>query len=327
VDLITYTIDRIGLKGQIMCRARGYAPWGLEVAADFHVPFYLVEAGGGWLIIENMSPIRLNQGDLVFLPNGSHHRLVDDPSSLSTSLIQWTPVSTSSLCPFRQWKGEGMESQFLCGVYRLDPHMFTEIVLDDLPVYIRLSTHEQDVRSHIDPVLGLLLMELERHDIGSDQCIQYMLDLFLVRMLRAWMKKNPGHHLGWFNAARHAKISEAIALFFQSPQDPWTVASIAEEVDLSRATFAREFQRLVGQTPLAFLTQLRMKLATKYLTLDGESVAEVGERVGYKSEPAFTRAFKKHFGVPPGQYRHQTRSSHIPSVLTSYLKQSVSHLS
>jgi AraC-like DNA-binding protein len=170
-------------------------------------------------------------------------------------------------------------------------------------------------------------MELERHDIGSDQCIQYMLDLFLVRMLRAWMKKNPGHHLGWFNAARHAKISEAIALFFQSPQDPWTVASIAEEVDLSRATFAREFQRLVGQTPLAFLTQLRMKLATKYLTLDGESVAEVGERVGYKSEPAFTRAFKKHFGVPPGQYRHQTRSSNIPSILTSYLKQSVSHLS
>ena len=67
VDLITYTIDRIGLKGQIMCRARGYAPWGLEVSSDFHIPFYLVEAGGGWLLIDNISPIRLNQGDLIFL--------------------------------------------------------------------------------------------------------------------------------------------------------------------------------------------------------------------------------------------------------------------
>ena len=137
MDLLTYTIDRIGLKGQVVCRARGYAPWGLHFPSDFHLPFYLVEAGGGWLLLDQEAPVRLNQGDLVFLPHGQAHRLVDDFSSESTSIIEWEACEYQGLCPLRKREGRGMEAQILYGVYRLEPQIFAEMILDDLPSYIR----------------------------------------------------------------------------------------------------------------------------------------------------------------------------------------------
>ena len=301
MDLLTYSIERMGICGQIICRAVGSAPWGIQVAEDLHAPFYFMQAGSAWIEISDQHKIHLDQGDLLFLPHGHAHRVVDHVTSEAHALFEWETSNSYSICPIRTWSGEGIEAQILCGVYRLDYSFFAEMILEQFPTWIHIQMSHHQAR-HIRPALQLLLNELNTHAMGGHRVVMHTLELLLIKSLRVWIASQ-SPTLGWLNATREPHISQAVATLLQRPEEQWTVASIAQEVNMSRASFAREFLRLVGQPPLTFLTTLRMNLASYLLTIEGESITSIGIQVGYKSEAAFTRAFKKHFGVPPSRYR------------------------
>jgi AraC-like DNA-binding protein len=307
MDLLTYSIERMDIRGQVICKAIGSAPWGIKVSEDLHIPFYFMQAGSAWIQMSDTHVIRLNQGDLVFIPHGEAHVICDHLDNKVYALFQWEKKQSKSICPIRVWEGNGIEAQVLCGVYRLENSFFTEMLLNQLPQHILIATSDHKSRQ-IRPVLQLLLNELNLDAMGGHRIIMHVLELLLIKSLRIWIHQDH-QDLGWINAARESAVSQAVATFFQRPEEQWTVASIADEVNMSRASFARDFLRVVAQPPLTFLTGLRMNLASRLLTIERETIASVCTQIGYRSEASFTRAFKKHFGSPPSRYRIQSNTS------------------
>ena len=303
MDLLTYTIDRIQMSGQIICQAHGHAPWGLSVDDGFQIPFYYLQSGWCLLIHEDGEQIRLHQGDLIFITSAQAHRLCDANQSQSLPLVEWNSNGYEGQSPVYRSGGEGMKTQILCGTYRLEQSMLTELLFSTLPKQLHLSAGSSAVRQRVEPILGLLLTELEQELMGGYRFITQCLDLLLIRALRAWISVGIDAELGWLNAMRHPAISFAVTSLLQNPEHAWTVEELADEVQLSRASLTREFQRFVGQGPMSFLTMIRMELAARLLVQEGEAVSDVSELVGYRSEQSFNRAFKKYFDVPPGRYR------------------------
>jgi transcriptional regulator GlxA family with amidase domain len=136
-----------------------------------------------------------------------------------------------------------------------------------------------------------------------------LVDSLLVYVVRAWLEGQPVGAGGWFGALRDPAIAKALSLIHEQPQRPWSVASLARQVAHSRATFARRFAELVGETPVAYLTRWRMCLATKLLTETELSLEEIAARIGYETAAAFSKAFRRSYGDAPGRFRSGLRTS------------------
>jgi len=131
--------------------------------------------------------------------------------------------------------------------------------------------------------------------------------VLFVETLRRYIAQLPQTQTGWLAGVRHPEVGKALALLHKQPSHPWTIASLANEVGLSRSVLAERFRHYLSDTPMGYLTRWRLQLAAQVLTSSSKSVAEVAGEVGYESEPSFNRAFKREFGVPPARFRSQTR--------------------
>jgi AraC-like DNA-binding protein len=155
--------------------------------------------------------------------------------------------------------------------------------------------------------LRLLTTEMQNSRPGSETLVTRLLDIIFVQALRTWIESLPPEQNGWLSALRDPKIGTALGLMHREPQRSWSVETLASEVAMSRSPFAARFTALVGEPPLAYLTGWRMHLAETLLTRDGLNVGEVAGRIGYESEAAFSKAFKRHFGQSPLAHRRQTQ--------------------
>lgn len=138
---------------------------------------------------------------------------------------------------------------------------------------------------------------------GSAAVMTRLADILVLQTIRAWVERNEGQQLGWLGALRDPDIGSALALIHRRAEEPWTVASLAREAHLSRSVFSERFSRLVGIPPMQYVTRWRMSLASSWLHEERMSASEAAFRLGYSSEAAFSRAFKRHLHVPPGTLR------------------------
>jgi AraC-like DNA-binding protein len=276
------------------------APWGQWFAA---VPgaagFQVILHGSCWLIRQDAEPLLLNTGDVVFMPHGQGHALADSPE---------TPIDAEACDPNGPEflarhvnlpaTGTGPKTVTLCGAYQLDSARAHPLLLN-LPEIIHLPARlGHDVRTAVD----LLGAELERPRLGTDALIPALLDTLLLYILRAWFEDDRPA-TSWAAALRDNSVAAALHAIHRNPAEPWTVASLAREAGLSRAPFARRFTDKVGQPPLGYLTWWRMTIASQLLRDTDEPLRAVARKVGYTSEFAFASAFKRQFGLAPGQYR------------------------
>jgi AraC-like DNA-binding protein len=153
-------------------------------------------------------------------------------------------------------------------------------------------------------VVQLLAGELATPRPGSDTVVANLVDILFVHILRAWLATHDDAGPSWLRALRDPRIGAALAKLHAHPARPWTIESIAAEVNMSRAVFARCFTSLVGEAPMTYLARWRMSLAARRLRDTDEPIARVAEQVGYTSEYSFSRAFVRTYGQPPGRYRH-----------------------
>jgi AraC-like DNA-binding protein len=193
----------------------------------------------------------------------------------------------------------------LCAKYLFDhkgPHPLTRI----LPPLILLRGPEVDRQPQLRLLIQLLRMEAGESANGSALVVPRLLDSLLVFLLRAWMDSQPEGVGGWFCALRDPGIRRALSLIHEQPHAEWTVDSLAAGAAQSRATFARRFAHLVGETPGAYLTRWRMCLAAKLLREGDRPLEDIAAAVGYSSAPAFSRVFQRQFGERPGRFRKAT---------------------
>ncbi|WP_329091422.1 MULTISPECIES: AraC family transcriptional regulator [unclassified Streptosporangium] len=295
-------------------RAQMRAPWRLYSEPFAGAGFHVVVQGSCRLTPPDDAPIALSVGDLVFFPHGCGHWMTDDLSTPQTdiptaSLPEPRPEhdDESSLDSDVRIDGSGASTVLMCGAYLMDRSR-SHPLLSDLPEVIhlpaRLGRHPS-VRSAID----LLGTELEQPRPGADAVLPALLDMLLLFILRAWYEEQSGHDTatGWATALADPGITAALHSIHHTPDRQWTVEELGEQAGLSRAAFARRFATLLGRPPLTYLTWWRMTLAARHLRDSDAPIAVVAERIGYTSEFAFAKAFKREYGTAPGKYRRQCR--------------------
>jgi AraC-like DNA-binding protein len=296
MDVLTDWLREIETNVVVLCRSRMPGPWGMSISAHDGVMFHIVTDGACWLRRPGATPLRLLQGDLVLLPQGLDHELVDDPNGESVPLEEFLAKPSFPL------NGNPMTT-VVCGVYLANVEL-AHPMLHALPPVMHLSASSVRSKPALTSTLSLLTAELERPEPGSEALIQYLFDALFVYIVRAWADDTAVEGRGWLSALKEPSLSKAMARIHAEPGKQWTVDILAREAGLSRAAFARRFAEQVGEPPLAYLTRWRMIVAARLLNSSKASLAEVAERVGYESEFAFSRAFKRSRGVAPARFRH-----------------------
>ncbi|ONM47638.1 AraC family transcriptional regulator [Nocardia donostiensis] len=273
-----------------------HAPWGRHYPVVPGAGFHVVLQGSCWLRPPDGDAIALGVGDVVFMPRGADHVLVDDPATPVTEIAQ--PGEP------REITGPGPRSVLLCGAYALDrrhPHP----MLNSLPEFVHLPAQlgrHPSLRGAVD----LLAAELAEPRAGTDAVVPSLLDALLLYILRAWLEENADTRpSGWAAAFGDPAVATALRAIHADPSRPWTVEDLAAAAGVSRATLARRFAATIGEAPLSYVTHWRMILAAKWLRESADALSTVARRAGYGSEFAFAKAFKREFGVAPGRYRKE----------------------
>ena len=198
-------------------------------------------------------------------------------------------------------EGDGALTTIVCAGYDYDQDV-AQSLLSLLPPVLHVPG-EPVQGAKIGAVVALLAAELGTRDAGARAAVARLIDLLLIQAVRAWSAAATDERPSWLRALNDPVIARALAALHDRPGEPWTIQALASEVHLSRATLARRFAHLVGEPPLTYLTRWRMDLAARQLKDTTEPVEAIARAVGYTSEYAFSRAFSRHRGQPPGRYR------------------------
>jgi AraC-like DNA-binding protein len=195
--------------------------------------------------------------------------------------------------------GGGAATTLVCGAVRLD-HPAAHHIVPLLPDLIHVEPGGDPHDEWMQSTLRLIAAEAAALRPGGEAVITRLSDVLVVQTIRAWIAHDPAAQRGWLGALRDSRIGRAISLIHRDPARDWTVAALADELAMSRSAFSARFTELVEEPAMRYVTRWRMQVARTWLAEDGATVGEVAGRLGYRSEAAFSRAFKRTVGVPPG---------------------------
>jgi AraC-like DNA-binding protein len=303
MDVLAETLASMRTARPASVRTNGRAPWALRLPPVAGAGFHVVLHGECWLIptlaAGTGEPLRLAAGDVVFLRSGPEHVIADDPATTPSTLD--SVPGDNALIGVIDIGGAGEAASLLCGNYHLEkarPHP----LVSRLPEVIHLRNGDER-HPELTAAVNLLRAELDRPRMGSSAIVPALIDSLLLYILRAWIEQGPEGSASWATALTDPAIAPALAAMHADPAENWTVESLAVRAGLSRAAFAKRFHALVGVPPLAYLTHWRMATAARLLRESDVSLATVAARIGYGSEFAFAKAFKRAYGHAPGGYR------------------------
>jgi AraC-like DNA-binding protein len=296
-------------------RNRLRAPWGIAFPAGAIASVHVVTAGACWLVPDGAEPVHLTRADVVLLPSGLAHALVDSPGRPARPLRDLIGDPLGPAAPRDLViDGSGPLTGLLCGGFLLDSGPRHPMTAALPPIVHLTANHARD--SGLAAAVDLLSAEVERRDPGAPAIVASLVDLLFVYLLRAWFADHRHADRGWTRALHDPVVGGALAMIHQDPAAPWTVTSLARAVSTPRATFGRRFTTLTGQAPMAYVTAWRMTVACRLLRERSIPLRQIARHVGYDSEFAFARAFKRTVGQPPGHYRASAGADRAPSPIS-----------
>jgi AraC-like DNA-binding protein len=293
------------MSGVLYCRSEFTAPWALALPAfKGCMMFHVVTAGQGWLEVEGADPRLLRPGDLALVPHGEGHRLVSEPGVPAAGLFDLPRKLISERYEILQHGGGGASTTVICGVVRFD-HPAAHHLIRLLPRLISVDDWSSPEMEWIQSTLRFIAAEARELRAGSETVITRLADILVVQAIRFWIARDPAAQTGWLGALRDKQIGHAIALIQRDPTRNWTLASLAANVGMSRSAFAARFTQLVGEPAMRYVSRWKMYAALMWLKEDAAPLGELASRLGYESEAAFRRAFKRFIGVSPGAVRRR----------------------
>ena len=304
MDLLADVLAVAGVRGSVAASVHAGEPWGLALDDVPGAAFHAITAGTAWLRMPGVAAVRLMPGDVVLLPTGARHALSSTPDGRLDPFDHVAAEQALAAAGILRVGPQPEQTRILCASYRHDPVVTTPL-LTLLPDLVHVPAGSVD---SLDDVLRLLARELARPRIATATVLDRLVDILLVYVLRAWLDTDPATRtVSWLHALRDPAVAAALGALHAEPARPWTIESLADRVAVSRATLARRFPALVGETPAAYLTRWRMDLASRRLRDTDDPIDVVARAVGYTSEYAFSRAFSRARGEPPGRYRVRAR--------------------
>jgi AraC-like DNA-binding protein len=274
--------------------------------AEHVIQFHALLQGSCWAVLtqEPKDGTRLNAGDIVIFPMGDGNIMSSSPGMhAEPNLDMYVRPPTDQHLPFIfHHHGAGAEDcHFVCGYFGCDARPFNPL-LESLPrlFHAQMSAASQ---SWLGNLLHVAAEESELGGAGSETMLARLAEVMFVEVIRKHIARLPEDSRGWLSALRDRHIGQAMRLIHGQPGRQWTLETLAQEVGLSRSVFADRFTHYVGLSPMQYLARWRMQLAARRLEIPGMSIAQVAAEVGYESEAAFNRSFKKYVGTPPGAWR------------------------
>ncbi len=302
-DPLSDVLGALRLRGTMFARTEAGRPsWAIAFPeGDAH--FHVVERGSAVVTVASQrETYAASAGDLVILPHGTGHVLSDRPRRRGVPLNNLVRTAWQSDCQvLKAGEGAGGGTRLICGTFHLDAQG-RRAFLSVLPAVLHVRGQDGRSLEPIDLVLRLFSLEVHGATPGSALSAARLIELLLVQAIRAWLATQPSRGGGWLGAMRDRHVGLALARLHANPGRAWTVDELAREVGLSRSPLARRFTALVGEPPLRYLTRWRMLTALQLLR-SGATVSDAAREVGYDSDAAFSRAFKKQLGQSPIRFR------------------------
>jgi AraC-like DNA-binding protein len=313
-DVLSDVLRAVRLTGAVYFDNELSSPWVTatppveEIAATVMpgaervIEYHLFAEGSGWGHALGQEPIRLRQGDIIVFPQGDPHVLSSAPGMEARPDISKFARPTS-LPIFYEFGGGGPErARIVCCFLGCDERPYNPLLAALPPVIHLPAANPQAKTGWLGTLLGIAAKEARSDRPGSENILARLSELMFVDTLRQYLETLPPTQTGWLAGLRDPVVGEALAAMHGSPKEPWTVEGLARLVGLSRSVFAERFTDMVGKPPMQYLALWRMQLGSQLLA-EGGQVAAVAAAVGYESEAAFSRAFKKLVGQAPATWR------------------------
>lgn len=301
-DPLAVILRSLRVDSGLISRGHFRSPWAVRAGESRHAIFHAVLEGACVVRREgDLRGVRLEAGELALVAHGDAHVTSDGSGARPVPVGSLRRTVEGGLASV-SWGGNGASARVLCGRFDLDQST-ARMLGELLPPVVVVKRTQARVVEWLSTTLDLMAWELDHRRAGSDAILARLTDILFVQIVRTHALSLDAGQGGWLGALHDPHLSRALAAIHTRPQVRWTVATLAREAGLSRSGFAARFQKLVGQTPAAYLTTWRMRRATELLEDLELSCAEVAEQVGYGSEDALSRAFRRTMGQTPAAWR------------------------
>ena len=299
-DPLGEALHFLRMNGAFYCRSELTAPWGMTMMPmPGYLWFHVVTAGRVWLEAGENEARLLAPGDLGLVPHGEGHVLRSEPGVPAPGVLELEREEVSERYELLRHGGGGAPTTLICGAVRFD-HPAARNLVEILPPILQIEAASSPQLDWMQSTLRLMAVEAKELRPGGEAVITRLGDILVIQAIRSWIESDPAAQTGWLGALQDAQIGRAISLIHRDPSRDWTVASLADELAMSRSAFAARFTELVDEPAMQYVTRWRMQVAVGALKNDGATVGELASRLGYRSEAAFARAFKRVIGTPPG---------------------------
>lgn len=305
-DPLSEALQHLRMDGMFYCRSELTAPWGLELPPMPDCLWFHVVMDGSCLITTSGgATVSLGTGDILVLPHGAGHCAADTADSPTPLVFDLPHEYISRQYAVLRHGDGGAPCSIICGVVHLG-HPAARLLISVLPelMHVDAATGRRQWE-WLPSILTLMTAEAQTTRPGGETVITRLSDILVIQAIRAWIETSPEAQSGWLRALRHPQIGEAISMIHRDPAGEWTVARLASEVGMSRSSFSAQFTELVEMSPKQYITRWRVRLAEDQLSDPSRSLAQIASEVGYQSEAAFSRAFKRETGVSPSQARNR----------------------
>lgn len=304
-DPLTEALESLAFRGWVAGPLLLGGPWGVSVAPGV-AGLHIVTRGRCWLTVDGLErPVLLAQGDMVVLPQRPAHRLQDELTSPSVSLDELIRSDHSTKGPGPIHNGDSGHASLVSGNF-ISERREMSLLCSALPSLIHLPGRQGRMMPWLEDTLRLMLPESVSDRPGAQAIVNRLVQILLIQAVRAYVSEMPARGASWLKALLDPDVGPALGLIHRYPEKPWTVASLADRVAMSRSVFSARFTSIVGMPPLQYLRERRMQKASRMLRDRTTGLRQIASRTGYQSVTAFSSAFKRWSGVTPGAYRRET---------------------
>jgi AraC-like DNA-binding protein len=319
MDAFSEILSGVKLNGAVFFTAEFSAPWGFSTpaskmmaakiapGAEHLILYHLVIEGEAVVELTDGPRTELRPGDIVIFPHGDPHHM--SSSGATRPFPNYgiaAKIESRELSPLLAGGG-GEVSRFACGYMTCDPYL-SRPILSGLPPVFKVNIRSDRSGQWLENSILHLVDEAASGRIGSEAMLAKLSEALFVDTLRRYVAGLPEQQIGWLTGARDPIVGKSLGLLHSRVAHPWTIADLADQVGISRSALGERFTRYLSEPPMTYLTRWRLQLAARSLERTSRGVAEIAADVGYESEAAFNRAFKREYGQPPGRYRNDHKS-------------------
>ena len=312
-DPLAETLHLLRLTGALYGRSELTAPWGIALPPiGDTMMFHIVMTGSCVLDFGDGEAVTLERGSLALVPHGAGHNLRSRKGVKLVPFFDLEVEQVSDRYEILRHGGGGDETLLICVVVRID-NAVAEHVISQLPRVLTIQADEAPEHEWLHSTVRFISREARDPKPGSETVVTRLADILVIQTIRTWIESERSRDSAWFNAMRDDRLGRALSAIYRDPARDWTLESLAEEASLSRSAFSSRFTKALGQSAMQYLTGWRMRLARSSLREGSDPVSVLASRLGYASEAAFCRAYKREFGETPGTTRASTRRELVPA--------------